>query len=73
MRLMLLRVHGVPENLFFHVTEVMPQPCEDGQSRLDLQKTLFPGDHVEFDVVRSDRDQGTFVAKQVSRTCILLS
>ncbi|KAK9863692.1 hypothetical protein WJX84_003816 [Apatococcus fuscideae] len=62
-----VRVHGVPENLFFHVTEVMPQPCEDGQSRLDLQKTLFPGDHVEFDVVRSDRDQGTFVAKQVKK------
>ncbi len=39
---------------------------------MDLQKTLFPGDHVEFDVVPSDRDPDTFVAKQVrseSRPC----
>ena len=63
---MFYRVHGVPDNLFFHVSEVVPQEPQDGPSRLELQKTLFPGDHVEFDIVRSDREAGAFIAKQVS-------
>lgn len=58
-------MHGVPENLFFHVSEVLPPQPQEGPTRLDLQKALFPGDHVEFDVVPSDRDADTFVAKQV--------
>ncbi|KAK9825992.1 hypothetical protein WJX74_003805, partial [Apatococcus lobatus] len=62
-----VKVHGVPDNLFFHVSEVVAEELQDVQSRLDLQKTLFPGDHVEFDIVRSDRDPGAFVAKQVKK------
>lgn len=66
---MFYRVHRAPDNLFFHVSEVVSQQPQDGQSRLELQKTLFPGDHVEFDIVRSDRDPGAFIAKQVT-SCV---